>query len=31
LLREIALPADARLVLVHALDPAMFARVAGDP
>lgn len=31
LLREIALPADARLVLVHALDPALFAGVAGDP
>jgi hypothetical protein len=27
----IALPADTRLVLVHALDPAAFAGVAGDP
>src|SRR5436309_1934922 len=27
----IALPPDARLVLVHALDPAAFAGVAGDP
>src|SRR5260221_4615435 len=26
-----ALPADARLVLVHALDPALFAGVASDP
>lgn len=31
LLREITLPADARLVLLHALDPALFAHVAGDP
>jgi hypothetical protein len=31
LLRESTLPADARLVLVHALDPALFAGVAGDP
>jgi hypothetical protein len=28
---RIALPADARLVLVHAPDPATFAGVAGDP
>src|ERR1700704_4668767 len=26
-----ALPVDARLVLVHALDPALFAGVASDP
>jgi hypothetical protein len=31
LLGEPPLPADARLVLVHALDPAVFAGVAGDP
>ena len=31
LLRDIMLPADARLVLLHALDPARFAGVAGDP
>ncbi|HJT42877.1 MAG TPA: DUF2817 domain-containing protein [Rhizomicrobium sp.] len=31
LLREMPAPKDARLVLVHALDPAAFAGVAGDP
>src|SRR5215510_8833466 len=31
LLREPKLPSDARLVLVHALDPAAFAGVPGDP
>ncbi len=31
LLRQAEVPADARLVLVHALDPARFAGVAGDP
>jgi Protein of unknown function (DUF2817) len=31
LLRKTAPPPDARLVLVHALDPAAFAGVAGDP
>lgn len=31
LLREPRLPLDARLVLVHALDPAAFAGVPGDP
>jgi hypothetical protein len=31
LLRQPPLPADARLVLVHALDPAHFAGIAGDP
>jgi hypothetical protein len=31
LLQQPPLPADARLVLVHALDPARFAGIAGDP
>ncbi|HKB95817.1 MAG TPA: DUF2817 domain-containing protein [Rhizomicrobium sp.] len=31
LLRDPPLPPEARLVLVHALDPAIFAGVAGDP
>ena len=30
LLREVKVPADSRLVLVHALDPAQFAGVAGN-
>ena len=30
LLRDVKAPAEARLVLVHALDPAQFAGVAGD-
>src|SRR3954467_14732595 len=30
LLREVEVPGDARLVLVHALDPAQFAGVAGN-